>query len=103
MAVVEASPDKVIVRRGVSALSCVNHFQSGQLKNKNRSSIEHSVKRHHYLEKLKDEEHSYVEIFENFMSIYSPLFFTAYDDIYDIIHTYYFSFYESRIFIVIPP
>ncbi|HLR51670.1 MAG TPA: C45 family peptidase [Candidatus Avamphibacillus sp.] len=97
MAVVEASPDKVIVRRGVSALSCVNHFQSEQLKNKNRSSIEHSVKRHHYLEKLKDEEHSYVEIFENFKSIYSPLFFTDYDDLFGTLHTFSYSYHEARI------
>src|SRR5699024_3723 len=79
MAVVEASPDKVIVRRGVPALSCVNHFQSEQLKNKNRSSIEHSVKRHNYLEKLKDDEHSCADRSENLKSTDSAHFSYASD------------------------
>src|SRR5699024_1516858 len=97
IAVVEASPDKVIVRRGVSVLSCVNHFQDEQLKNKNRPSIEHSVKRHNYLVHLKDKEHTYVEMFENFKSIGSPLFFTDYDDLFGTLHTFSYSYHETMI------
>ncbi|MFD3448933.1 C45 family autoproteolytic acyltransferase/hydrolase [Microbacteriaceae bacterium 4G12] len=39
IAVVEASPEKVMARRGESLLSCVNHFQIKDLETKNRTSI----------------------------------------------------------------
>src|SRR5699024_11860752 len=64
---------------------------------KKRSTTEHTSKYHNYLEKLKYEKHSYVEIFENFKSIYSPLFFTDYDDLFGTLHTFSYSYHEARI------
>ncbi|WP_121604646.1 C45 family autoproteolytic acyltransferase/hydolase [Virgibacillus sp. Bac332] len=96
-AVVEASPGKVMVRRGSSPLSCVNHFHDNMLKNKNRMSIENSVKRNNYLLNFKDKNYTHSEMFNNFKDINSPVFFTDYDNLFGTLHTISYSYQDSRI------
>lgn len=96
-AVVEASPDNVGVRRDSSVLSCVNHFQEEKLQNKNKPSIEHSVKRDHHLVDLASQSKTHLEMFNYFKDIRSPLFFTDYDDLFGTLHTFSYSYHDSRI------
>lgn len=96
-AVVEASPDNVVVRRESSVLSCVNHFQEEKLQNKNRPSIEQSVNRHYHLVDLADQNKTHFEMFHHFKDIHSPLFFTDYDDLFGTLHTFSYSYNDSRI------
>src|SRR5699024_10975766 len=65
IAVVEASPDQVVVRRGLSVLSCVNHFQDDTIKDKNRPSITHSVKRSNYLSELSEKHYRHTKMFRS--------------------------------------
>jgi len=97
MAVVEASPNQVVVRRDSSVLSCVNHFQDATIKAKNRSSITHSVKRSNYLSKLSEKHYTHTEMFEEFKSVDSPLFFTDYDDLFGTLHTFSYSYQDTII------
>ncbi|MYL18855.1 peptidase C45 [Halobacillus litoralis] len=96
MAVVEASPDKVVVRREGS-LTCVNHFQDDYLKNKNRDSIEGSLKRNNYLHNLKSNNLTQLEAFNNFKNKESPLFFTDYDNLFGTLHSFSYSYRNSKI------
>lgn len=96
-AVVEASPDKIAVRRDSSALSCVNHFQEEKLQHKNRPSIEHSAKRQHHLIGLASQNTTHFEMFNHFRDMHSPLFFTDYDDLFGTMHTFSYSYQDSRI------
>ncbi|TGB03523.1 C45 family autoproteolytic acyltransferase/hydolase [Halobacillus salinus] len=96
MAVVEASPDQVVVRRD-GTLTCVNHFQEEQLKDKNRESIHGSLKRNDYLHKLKDEHLTQTEAFNNFKSKESPMFFTDYNDLFGTLHTFSYSYRDAKI------
>jgi len=97
IAVVEASPDQVVVRRGLSVLSCVNHFQDDTIKDKNRPSITHSVKRSNYLSELSEKHYRHTEMFEEFNSVGSPLFFMDYDDLFGTLHTFSYSYQDTRI------
>ncbi|WP_277673888.1 C45 family autoproteolytic acyltransferase/hydolase [Piscibacillus halophilus] len=97
IAVVEASPETVIVRLGDSSLSCVNHFQDETLINKNRLSIDGSVKRDSYLQDMSTENITHQDMFENFKDKSSPLFFTDYDNLFGTLHTLSYSFQNSRI------
>lgn len=96
MAVVEASPDEIIIRRE-GFLTCVNHFQDDQLQNKNRDSIEGSLKRNRYLHKLNENNTTHLEVFNEFRSIESPLFFTDYDNLFGTLHTFSYSYQNSKI------
>lgn len=97
MAVVEASPEKVIVRLGQSSLSCVNHFQDEMLKNKNRVSIDGSVKRNSYLQEISNKNLTHQEMFDEFKDKNSPLFFTDYENLFGTLHTLSYSYQNSRI------
>lgn len=97
-AVVEASPEKVVVRQGSSLLTCVNHFQDHMLTNKNRSvTIEGSVKRNNYLLYMKNKNYKHVEMFDIFKDINSPVFFTDYENLFGTLHTFSYSYQDSRI------
>lgn len=96
-AVVEASPDKFVVRRGPSVLSCVNHFQDGNLEHKNRTSTAHSVKRLEHLIDIADKKETHSAMFNHFKDINSPLFFTDYDDLFGTLHTFSYSYQDSRV------
>lgn len=97
IAVVEASPEKVRVRREPLLLSCVNHFQDHDLEKKNRHFIEGSIKRNEYLQKFKDNQLTHREMFHNFANKDSPVFFTDYDNLFGTLHTFSYSFKDSRI------
>ncbi len=97
IAVVEVSPDKVIVRGNPSLLTCVNHFQDKSLKKKNRPSIEGSIKRNNYLQSFKESHFTQSEMFHSFANKSSPVFFTDYDNLFGTLHTFSYSFKDSRI------
>ncbi|MDQ0154702.1 C45 family autoproteolytic acyltransferase/hydolase [Robertmurraya andreesenii] len=97
MAVVEASPEKVMVRLGQSSLSCVNHFQDEMLQNKNRVSIDGSVKRNRYLQEISNKNLTHEEMFDEFKDKNSPLFFTDYENLFGTLHTLSYSYQNSRI------
>ncbi|WP_181347977.1 C45 family peptidase [Thalassobacillus sp. CUG 92003] len=96
-AVVEATPDKVVVRPGQSSLACANHFQDALLKSNNRTSIEGSTKRHNYLDNLEDKKRSHEEMFHHFSSVTSPVFFTDYKDLFGTLHTFSYAYSDARI------
>lgn len=97
MAVVEASPETVIVRRGQALLSCVNHFQDQGLEKKNRPVIDGSIKRNKYLQDFQDRQLTHDEMFSTFANKNSPVFFTDYDQFFGTLHTFSYSFQDSRI------
>jgi predicted choloylglycine hydrolase len=97
-AAVEASPGKVIVRQGPEAFqSCVNHFRDEGMKEKNREHIGGSLKRIGYLDMIGGKQLSFQETFDLFRNTESPLFFTDYEDLFGTLHTFGYSFQESRI------
>ncbi|MUV38871.1 hypothetical protein JNUCC1_02742 [Lentibacillus sp. JNUCC-1] len=97
IAVVEAGPEKVMVRSGEAALSCVNHFQNESLANQNRVSIDGSLKRNDHLQALTQKHLTHEEMFAHFKDRHSPLFFTDYDDFFGTLHTLSYGFEDSRI------
>ncbi|MCA0149467.1 MULTISPECIES: C45 family peptidase [Rossellomorea] len=97
IAEVEASPEKVVVRYGESFLSCVNHFQDEQMKRKNRSSIEGSLERNKHLLSLNEKQLSHRQLFQHFKNNESPIFFTDYENLFGTLHTFSYSYHESRI------
>ncbi|MUK88857.1 peptidase C45 [Ornithinibacillus sp. L9] len=96
IAVVEASPEKVHVRRG-EVLSCVNHFQDDRLKDKNRVSIGGSVQRNRHLQDLFKSKLTHDEMFDHFRRGDSPIFFTNYEELFGTLHTFSYSYNKSRI------
>lgn len=101
MAEVEASPEKVAVRYGESFLSCVNHFQDVQMKRKNRLSIEGSLKRNKHLLSLNEKQLSHRQLFQHFKDTDSPVFFTDYENLFGTLHTFSYSYHDSRILTII--
>jgi predicted choloylglycine hydrolase len=97
IAVVEASPDKMLVRRDEALLTCVNHFQMEGLQMKNRAIIENSIQRNRYMQELKSGEFSQKEMFRNFSDKQSPIFFTDYENLFGTLHTFSYSFVNSMI------
>ncbi|WP_061810060.1 C45 family autoproteolytic acyltransferase/hydolase [Rossellomorea vietnamensis] len=97
MAEVEASPEKVTVRYGESFLSCVNHFQDEQMNSKNRPFIEGSLERNEHLLRLNEEQLSHRQLFHHFKDIDSPIFFSDYENLFGTLHTFSYSYHDSRI------
>ncbi|MGE8205425.1 C45 family autoproteolytic acyltransferase/hydrolase [Heyndrickxia sp. NPDC080065] len=97
IAAVEASPEKVIVRKDQALLSCVNHFQVSELEKKNRPSIEGSMKRNQYLLTYQNKDLSQRQMFDIFSDKNSPVFFTDYENLFGTIHTFSYSFNQFRI------
>ncbi|QKY70728.1 C45 family peptidase [Lentibacillus sp. CBA3610] len=96
-AVIEASPDDVVIRRDQSFLTCVNHFQNESLQNKNGPDFTHSVDRHTYLQTMDGKKLPQEEAFDHFRSNASPLFYTDYDDLFGTLHTFSYGYEDSRI------
>lgn len=98
-AVVEASPSKVVVRDGEGevSLACVNHFSSKEMRDKNRTQIERSIKREKYIKTLQDLSIGQNEVVERFKEKESPLFFTDYDEFFGTLHTFSYSFKTKNI------
>ncbi|OEH53840.1 peptidase C45 [Oceanobacillus sp. E9] len=97
IAVVEASPNKVVMREDKSYLTCVNHFQNQDLHQKNRKYIEFSMKRNMHMQELNKKGFSEKQMFERFKDSHSPLFFKNYDDYFGTLHTFCYSFHDSKI------
>ncbi|MFC4408849.1 C45 family autoproteolytic acyltransferase/hydrolase [Chungangia koreensis] len=97
LAVVEATPEGVKVRAGEKSLTCVNHFQDSDLQNKNRPHIEGSIQRNNFLNDLVYEDLNQHELFTTFADLDSPLFFTDYDELFGTLHTFSYSFKDSKI------
>lgn len=96
LAVVEASPLNIKIRRE-PIMSCVNHFQTIEMKNQNRSSIDGSMKREEYLNGFKEKSIIHEEMFKKFKENTSPLFFTDYDNLFGTLHTFSYSYANARI------
>ncbi|MDX8342385.1 C45 family peptidase [Rossellomorea sp. YZS02] len=97
MAKVEAIPERVTVRSGEYFLSCVNHFQEDQMTSNNRPSIEGSIQRNKHLLSLKGKRWSHDQMFHHFKSEESPIFFTDYEQLFGTLHTFSYSYRDSRI------
>ncbi|MFT4413847.1 C45 family autoproteolytic acyltransferase/hydrolase [Fredinandcohnia humi] len=97
IAVVEASPDKVLVRSDPEYLSCVNHFQVEELVSKNRKAIDGSLQRNIYMQGLKNDGQDVEEMFTIFSEPTSPLFYTHYDQLFGTLHTFAYARKNSRI------
>ncbi|AYV66140.1 peptidase C45 [Niallia circulans] len=97
IAVIEATPEKVCIRKDEKLLSCVNHFQTSELQDKNRLAIDGSVKRNNYLQSFQGKKRTQQEMFSIFAKKSSPLFFRNYDQLFGTLHTFSYSFQESRI------
>lgn len=83
--IIEATPDKQIIRGGTS-LNCTNHFETESIKEKNRPYIEGSLHRKNLIEQLPTNLTS-EEAFKTFNEESSPLFFKNYEQFYGTLHT----------------
>ncbi|MGG3885152.1 C45 family autoproteolytic acyltransferase/hydolase [Brevibacillus panacihumi] len=101
LAVVEASPEGIQVRRDAALLSCVNHFQTDLLAPKNRSIIAGSVKRNAYMQGLQDKAYTQDEMVQLFKDKESPLFFRDYADLFGTLHTFSYAYQDARIVTVL--
>ncbi|KAB7663646.1 C45 family autoproteolytic acyltransferase/hydolase [Bacillus sp. B1-b2] len=97
IAAIEATPNKMVVRYEEDYLSCVNHFQASELKEKNRSIIDGSIKREQYLSSFKNKEHLHEDMHALFKDMNSPVFFTDYDQLFGTLHTFSYSFTKDHI------
>ncbi|WP_102691973.1 C45 family autoproteolytic acyltransferase/hydolase [Rummeliibacillus pycnus] len=97
IAVVEATPTKISVRREPDFLSCVNHFQVKELQPNNRMLNDNSIKRNDYLQSLRKSNLTYREMFNQFSTSESPLFLTDYDQLFGTLHTFSYSFKDEKI------
>ncbi|MBP3041682.1 hypothetical protein J9303_19770 [Bacillaceae bacterium Marseille-Q3522] len=97
MAAIEASPVKVIVRKGQQMISCVNHFQTAEMEKKNRKYIDESFKRDNYLRKINRNQLNQADIFHLFIDEKSPLFLTDYKNLFGMMHTFSYSSDRTRI------
>ncbi|GIO25206.1 C45 family peptidase [Oceanobacillus sp. J11TS1] len=84
--IVEASPEKQIVRKSAQ-LICTNHFESEQLIGNNRAFIDGSLNRKNYLETLEKEKLSPASAYDLFNNEESPLFFKNYKEYFGTLHT----------------
>ncbi|GGP16361.1 C45 family autoproteolytic acyltransferase/hydolase [Oceanobacillus neutriphilus] len=85
-AIVEASPEKQIVRKNAQ-LICTNHFETEQLNGKNRAVINGSLNRKKYLSALEKEKLTSDSVYPIFNREHSPLFFKHYKEYFGTLHT----------------
>ncbi|MHA6252554.1 C45 family autoproteolytic acyltransferase/hydolase [Oceanobacillus sp. CAU 1775] len=85
-AIVEATPDKLISHHSVP-LTCTNHFQSQQDKNKQTMMLTGSKKRKEVIDNLKVRSSSPLNYYEKFNNKNSPLFFKYYEQFFGTLHT----------------
>ncbi|GEN85959.1 C45 family autoproteolytic acyltransferase/hydolase [Oceanobacillus sojae] len=85
-AIVEASPEKQIVRKNAQII-CTNHFESEQLNRKNRAVISGSLERKKYLSVLEKEKLTPDSAYYIFNREHSPLFFKHYKEFFGTLHT----------------
>lgn len=85
-AIVEASPEKQIVRKSTQII-CTNHFESEQLNKENRAFINRSLDRKKYLATLEKENLTAISAYRIFNDEDSPLFFKHYKEYFGTLHT----------------
>jgi predicted choloylglycine hydrolase len=95
--VVEASPKVVKVREDREFLSCVNHFQMLEMQQYNRENIDRSMKRNALLKEYQDNLLDQDEWFNLFRDKDSPLFFQEYNNLFGTLHTFSYSYEDTRI------
>ncbi|GAA0607084.1 C45 family autoproteolytic acyltransferase/hydolase [Virgibacillus siamensis] len=95
--VVEASPEKVIVRRHEEFLTCVNHFQDESMQKQNRLEIDNSLHRQAHLGGMERELLSQRGAFNYFRDQNSPLFYEDYAGLFGTLHTFSYERENSRI------
>ncbi|MBY6269192.1 C45 family autoproteolytic acyltransferase/hydolase [Parageobacillus thermoglucosidasius] len=88
--IIEASPQQQIIKYA-HPLICTNHFESEELKQKNRAEIQGSIKRKQYLQALLEEKLEPSSAFHHFNSEKSPLFFDDYKNYFGTLHTVLYS------------
>lgn len=96
-AVVEASPDKVEVRRAPTLLTCTNHFQEESLQYQNRPDLTNSVDRHIYIQSMGEKKLTQRQAFDHFHDKASPLFYTDYEEMFGTLHTFSYSYEDARL------
>nr|WP_208404485.1 C45 family peptidase [Saccharococcus thermophilus] len=89
-AVVEASPQQQIIKY-THPLICTNHFETEELKEKNRVEIHGSIQRKQYLQALLKKKLNPLSAFHHFNSEKSPLFFNDYKNYFGTLHTVLYS------------
>ena len=97
-AIVESTPGAKVVHYN-SGLICTNHFRSGKLKNKNRPSIDVSLRRKKYLETLDKENLTPISAYHIFNNEDSPLFFKHYKEYFGTLHTVVYCPQDLRVII----
>ncbi|MBA2875850.1 C45 family autoproteolytic acyltransferase/hydolase [Thermaerobacillus caldiproteolyticus] len=88
--IVEASPQQQMIKY-THPLICTNHFETEELKQKNRVEIQGSIKRKQYLQALLKEKLDPLSAFHHFNSEKSPLFFDDYKNYFGTLHTVLYS------------
>ncbi|RLQ92393.1 C45 family autoproteolytic acyltransferase/hydolase [Falsibacillus albus] len=96
--VVEAGPAKTVVRGREVNSSCVNHFNTEEMKRMNRDGIEGSIKREKFLSHYGDGKTvTTEEMFNLFRDPESPMFFTDYEQFFGTLHTIAYSRKDARL------
>ncbi|MFD1068004.1 C45 family autoproteolytic acyltransferase/hydolase [Oceanobacillus locisalsi] len=85
-AVVEVSPEEQVVYQS-RRIICTNHFESEHLHQKNRASIQMSLRRKEYLKTLERSKLTPKSMYHIFNNETSPLFFTDYKAYFGTLHT----------------
>lgn len=88
--VIEASPQQQTLNFTLP-LICTNHFESEELREKNRIEIESSLKRKKYINSLLVENLSSMSAYHHFNDASSPLFFKHYKEYFGTLHTVVYS------------
>ncbi len=87
IAIVEGSPEKVVVRRGQQAVSCTNHFLEMNEYNRKIETSTHKRK-----SVLEESLHSQNDLFDIFATPGKGLFYQDYDDFFGTLHTFSYDF-----------
>lgn len=88
--VVEATP-KEQVMDNKQPFICTNHFESQQLKRKNRASINNSIQRKRFISENVKETSTTKSIYHLFNNGDSPLFVKQYNEYFGTLHTVIYS------------
>jgi len=86
-AIFEASPEQTNVYREKNSISCVNMFQTDQMKHLNRQNVSSSVDRLHALANLSEATRPAGEVHNWFSDPASPVFYTDYENYFGTLHT----------------
>lgn len=92
VAIVEGSPDNVVVRRGEHSISCTNHFEDMEQHNREIETSTHSRKR-----VLEESLSSQAELFDIFATPGRGLFYQQYQDFFGTLHTFSYNFDQRKV------